>query len=63
MQEPIVSQATEPLSVLVAEGPAMTLPMRGHVALRLVDMAVLMLRAAAILVLLSPVLGAAILLG
>jgi hypothetical protein len=63
MQEPIVSQATEPLSVLAAEGPAMTLPMRGHVALRLVDMAVLMLRAAAILVLLSPVLGAAILLG
>jgi hypothetical protein len=48
---------------LAAQGPAMVLPPRGHVALRLVDMAVLMLRVAAILVLLSPLLGAAILLG
>jgi hypothetical protein len=63
MQDPIVAQTTEPLSVLTAEGPTLALPLRGHVALRLVDMAMLMLRAAAILVLLSPLLGAAILLG
>ena len=58
-----MAQTTEPLSVLAAEGPTLTLPLRGHVALRLVDMAMLMLRVAAILVLLSPLLGAAILLG
>jgi hypothetical protein len=63
MQDPIVAQTTEPLSVLAAEGSTLTLPLRGHVALRLVDMAMLMLRVAAILVLLSPLLGAAILLG
>jgi hypothetical protein len=63
MQDPAVAQITEPLSALAAEGPTLTLPLRGHVALRLVDLAMLMLRVAAILVLLSPLLGAAILLG
>ena len=63
MRDPTVAQTTEPLSVLTAERPTLTLPLRGHVALRLVDLAMLMLRVAAILVLLSPLLGAAILLG
>jgi hypothetical protein len=63
MQDPAVAQITEPLSALAVEAPTLTLPLRGHVALRLVDVAMLMLRVAAILVLLSPLLGAAILLG
>ncbi len=40
----------------------MVMPTRGWLALRLVDLAVLMLRVAAILVLLSPFFGAAMLL-
>lgn len=63
MQDPIVAHTTEPLSALAAEVPTLALPLRGQVALRLVDMSVLMLRVAAILVLLSPLLGVAILLG
>ncbi|MCB4823641.1 hypothetical protein [Roseicella aerolata] len=46
---------------LIAGGSAAVLPVRGWLALRLVDLAVLMLRVAAILVLLSPLLGAAML--
>ena len=63
MQDPVVAHTTEPLSALVAEGPTLALPLRGQAALRLVEISMLMLRVAAILLLLSPVLGAAILLG
>jgi hypothetical protein len=63
MQDPVVAHTTEPLSALVAEDPTLALRLRGQVALRLVDLSMLMLRVAAILVLLSPLLGAAILLG
>ena len=58
-----MAHTTEPLSALAAEGPTLAQPLRGQVALRLVDMSMLMLRVAAILVLLSPLLGLAILLG
>jgi hypothetical protein len=63
MQDPTVAPSSEPLTAMAAEGPAIALPLNGQVALRLVDLAMLMLRVAAILVLLSPLLGAAILLG
>lgn len=53
--------STESMAALAAEGPVPALPWRGQVALRLVDLSVLMLRAAASLVLLSPLLGLAIL--
>ncbi|WP_431268721.1 hypothetical protein [Dankookia sp. P2] len=58
-----MAHTTEPLTVLAAEGATLGRLSRGQVALRLVDMSMLMLRAAAILVLLSPLLGIAILLG
>ncbi|MFZ4411351.1 MAG: hypothetical protein ACOYOH_28690 [Paracraurococcus sp.] len=58
-----MAPSTEPLTAMAADGASLALPVRGQVALRLVDLAVLMLRVAAILVLLSPLLGAAILLG
>ncbi|WP_165982146.1 hypothetical protein [Dankookia rubra] len=58
-----MAHTTEPLSVLAADAATLDLPMRGQVALRLVDLSMLMLRVAAILVLLSPLLGVAILLG
>lgn len=58
-----MAHSTEPMTALAAEGPELALPWRGQVALRLVDLAMLMLRAVAVLVLLSPLLGAAILLG
>jgi hypothetical protein len=57
-----VAHTTEPLSALTAEGPTLALPLRRQAALRLVDLSVLMLRVAAILVLLSPLLGVAIML-
>jgi len=63
MRDPTVAPSTEPLTAMAAEGTAIALPLNGQVALRLVDIAMLMLRVAAILVLLSPLLGAAILLG
>jgi hypothetical protein len=47
---------------LIAGESPMVMPTRGWLALRLVDLAVLMLRVAAILVLLSPFFGAAMLL-
>ena len=34
-----MAQITEPLSALAAEGSTMGMPLRGHVALRLVDLA------------------------
>ena len=58
-----MARSAEPMNALVAEDGAAVVPLRSLVALRLVDMSVLMLRVAAILVLLSPLLGAAILLG
>ncbi|MDO9707382.1 hypothetical protein [Paracraurococcus lichenis] len=59
-----MARSPEPMEGLVAEvAVADPVPMRGWVALRLVDAAILMLRVTAILVLLSPLLGLAILLG
>ncbi|MFC7474404.1 hypothetical protein ACFQS7_08570 [Dankookia sp. GCM10030260] len=63
LQDPNVAQTTEPLSALAAEGATLALPLRGQIALRLVDISMVMLRVAAIVVLLSPLLGVAILLG
>lgn len=63
MQDPTVARSTETMTALADDGPVISLPLRGQLALRLVDLAVLMLRVSAILVLLSPLLGAAILLG
>lgn len=64
MRDPVVARSSESMDGLVAgtAGTA-TLPPRSLLALRLVDLAMLMLRVAAILVLLSPLLGLAILLG
>ena len=58
-----MAPSSDPMAALTADGTMMALPLRGHVALRLVDVAMLMLRVTAILVLLSPLLAAAILLG
>jgi hypothetical protein len=63
MQDPNVAHTTERLSAMAAQGSTLALPLRDQMALRLVDIAMLMLRVAAILVLLSPLLGVAILLG
>ena len=63
MQDPTVARSTETMTALADDGPVIALPLRGQLALRVVDLAVLMLRVSAILVLLSPLLGAAILLG
>ena len=63
MQDPIVARSSDPLSEMTADSVAVALPWRGHVALRLVDVSMLMLRVAAILLLLSPILGMAILFG
>ena len=63
MQEPTVAHSTNSMAALAADGSTLSLPRRGQVAVRLAETAVVMLRIAAILVLLSPLLGAAILLG
>lgn len=57
-----VARSSEPMDGLIAGESPMVMPTRGWLALRLVDLAVLMLRVAAILVLLSPFFGAAMLL-
>ena len=63
MQDPIVATSANPLVGMTAAPAALALPWRGQLAVRLVESSVLMLRVAAILVLLSPVLGVAILFG
>ena len=68
MQDPVVTPSIDPagpeaLVRLAPAGVAGAMPLRGAVALRLVDLAMFMLRVSAILVLLSPILAVGILLG
>jgi hypothetical protein len=63
MREPKVAHSTNSMAALTEDGAALSQPLRGQAALWLAGTAVLMLRVAAILVLLSPLFGAAILLG
>jgi hypothetical protein len=63
MQDSIVARSSDPMAGMTADSVSAALPWRGQVALRLVEASILMLRVAAILVLLSPVLGVAILFG
>lgn len=62
MQEPLAVQPSEALAGIPVGDAAAAQAFRGRISLRLVDIAIVMLRVAAILVLLSPLLGAAFIL-